>query len=458
MKTKLQISVRALVEQAYRSGDLDAVFVGSKRPVEGTLAHREIQRGRDEGYLPEIPIASDIETDTYILHIAGRIDGVFEEQGRVVLDEIKTTYGNLDTLEASENPWARAQVKIYAYLYSLENGVDEIDTQITYYQLHTKETRELRRSHTRQELELFFRDLMARYIAWVDTISRWHRMRNTSISDMEFPFPAYRPGQRNMAVAVYRTIKDQGQLIIQAATGIGKTMAVLFPAIKSLGEGLTSKIFYLTARTTGQIVAEGALDELRDKGLRIKSATITAKDKICFSPGAACTGEECAYARGYFDRIDEAVEGIFHQDAFTRTAIEVAARDFRVCPFEYSLELALWTDCIVCDYNYVFDPRVFLRRFFLDQKNDYTLLIDEAHNLVDRAREMFSAEVRKQPFLDVRRSLKDQLPEIHKRMGDVNNRLVTVRKRCEETGGYIAEPEQPELLYAPLKSSGFRWL
>jgi DNA excision repair protein ERCC-2 len=461
LKTELQITVRALVEYALRSGDLELVFFGSKRSVEGIQAHKWIQEARPEVYIREVPICHEIETETFLLKINGRIDGVYKNPDRIIIDEIKTTFGNLEVLEEFEKPLDWGQVKTYAYLYALDHGLDEIDAQITYYQLNTGEMRELRISFSREELELFFQDLVARYLAWAEKIVRWRQTRDGSIQEVTFPFPAYRPGQRRMAVDVYTTIKKSNQLIAQAATGIGKTIAALFPSIKAMGEGLTSKIFYLTARTTGQAAAEKALDELREHGLKIKSITLTAKDKVCFNPASACTGDECNFAKGFYDRIDEALKGIFSEDAITRLTIEEAARKYRVCPFEFSLEISLWADCIICDYNYVFDPRVYLRRFFLEQDGEYTILIDEAHNLVDRSREMFSAEIRKQPFLDTRRPIKNQLPAIYRNMGRINSWLVKARKRCEEAGNFVADAEQPDGLYPLLRDflkEAERWL
>ncbi|MEE8397445.1 MAG: ATP-dependent DNA helicase, partial [Desulfobacterales bacterium] len=283
----------------------------------------------------------------------------------------------------------------------------------------------------------------SRYLEWADNIFQWYETRDESIAPLSFPFATYRPGQRQMAVDTYRTIRDKDQLIVQAATGIGKTMAAIFPAVKAIAEKLHEKIFYLTARTTGRAAAEKALDELRTRGLQIKSLTLTAKDKICFSPDSRCTADECTFAKGYYDRIDDALKDMFSCDGFTRERVEAIARTHQVCPFEFSLDLALWMDCIICDYNYAFDPKVYLRRFFAEGGGAYTFCIDEAHNLVDRSREMFSAEITKQPFLDLRRKLRHELPHIHKRMGKVNAWMVKARKKCDASGGALAEPDCP---------------
>jgi DNA excision repair protein ERCC-2 len=454
--------VRELVEHVLRSGDLTFEFLGSSRPVEAIRAHQRIQNSRPDTYQPEVSISHQVETDRFRLIIGGRIDGVYIEPDRTLIEEIKTTTRNPDYFEKNEQPVHWGQIKTYAYIYGSARGLDEISTQLIYYQIDTAEVREVKRTFGISELEIYFNDLVTRYLEWAATIIDWSGRRDDSIKDLDFPFATYRPGQRQMAVEAYRTIHNRGQLLVQAATGIGKTIAVLYPAVKTLAEELSQKIFYLTARTTGRMVAEKALDELRTKGLRLKSVTLTAKDKICFCPDSACHPDECEYARGHYDRINNAVKTIFtREDAFTREIIIQTAKEFQVCPFEFSLDLSFWADCIICDYNYAFDPRVFLRRFFQEENGDYIFLIDEAHNLVDRSREMFSAEIFKQPVLDVRRQLKDKLPHIFKSLGRINAWLVKARKKCAESRNPLAEKDPPEELIPLLKGFLFiteRWL
>jgi DNA excision repair protein ERCC-2 len=420
--------------------------------MEGIHGHQAIQHAPPENYTSEVSISHVVETEKIALTITGRIDGIFEDQDRVIIDEIKTTYADLEELAGQKRSLHWAQAKIYAYMYAAAHSMDKIDAQITYYHLPSGETLEQRQSYSIQELERFFRDIVDPYLEWMEKTTSWRQQRNESISTLDFPFPRYRPGQRKMAVHVYRAIKEGDRLMVQAATGIGKTMAVLFPAIKAMGEGNGTKLFFLTARTTGRAAAEQAMDELRQGGLRFKSLTITAKEKICPNPEKNCTGEDCIYARGYYDRIDNANDQSFCEtDAFTREVVIKIAEAHRICPFEFSLDLSLWVDCIICDYNYVFDPRVFLRRYFLEKNTDYILLIDEAHNLVDRSREMFSAELRKQVFLDVRRLLKKPLPNIYRSMGRVNAWMVKARKECEEKGDTRSQQEAPIDLFPRLR-------
>jgi DNA excision repair protein ERCC-2 len=461
LKRELKIAVRELVQYALRSGDLVFEFLGSTRPADAIRAHQKIQKSRPQSYQAEVAVSHQLETDRFILTISGRIDGIFAEPDRTIIEEIKTTTRALEYFEQNEAPLHWGQVKTYAYMYAVQHQLDEIDAQLAYYQIDSGQMQEIKRTFTLLELEQFVGQLVNRYLDWAETVVNWSLLRNASIQALEFPFKAYRPGQRDMAVKVYRTIKNEGQLLIQAATGIGKTMAAVFPAVKAIGEEICSKIFYLTARTTGRTVAEKSLEELRAKGLKIKSLTLTAKDKICFNPDSACHPDECEFAKGHYDRIDDALKNIFLQDAFTRDLIIDIAENYRVCPFEFSLELSLWVDVIICDYNYAFDPRVFLRRFFQEENGDYAFLIDEAHNLVDRSREMFSAEIFKQPVLDVRRALESELPLIYRCLGKINAWLVKARKLCEESGPSRADKTPPEELFPLLRRFLYlteRWL
>jgi DNA excision repair protein ERCC-2 len=461
LKKSLKIAVRDIVAHRLRTGDLVFEFLSSSRPVDAIRIHQKIQQSRPENYTPEVAVSHRIETELFTLTVGGRIDGVYLEPDRALIEEIKTTTRSLEHYVNNKDPIHWGQVKCYAYIYAKEHNLSEIGTQLTYYQVDSGEIRQFEQQFTSIELESFFQDLVTGYLQWAQTLANWELIRDESIHKLQFPFGRYRPGQREMAVGVYRTVKNGGQLLAQAATGIGKTMAVIFPALKAMAEGLNAKIFYLTARTTGRIASEKALHKLREKQLKLKSLTITAKDKICFEPGNACNPEECEFARGYFDRANEALKDMFGQDAFTRSAVEAVARSHQVCPFEFSLELSHWADCIICDYNYAFDPRVFLRHFFQENNNDYTFLIDEAHNLVDRSREMFSAEIFKQPVLNVRRAIRNELPRVYKILGKMNSWLVKERKKCEEHGPGRHTKQPPDDLFPIL--SGFlgiteRWL
>jgi DNA excision repair protein ERCC-2 len=469
LKPRRRIAVRELVAHTLRTGDLDRTFSAAGRTTEAIRAHQRVQRSRPAGYEPEVRVNHLVEADALVLEISGRVDGVYMESADPAsptrprgVEEIKTTALDPDDITDDQYPLHWGQAKAYAYMLAAAHDLSVMEVQLTYYQLETGKTREIRRRFERGDLAVFFDDMVSAYLAWAATLAAWDLTRKESVAATGFPFPSFRPGQRDMAVQVYRAIGLGAQLLIQAPTGIGKTMAALFPAIKALeGQG-GEKLFYLTARTTAQGMAQGAVARLAQEGLRLKSLLLTAKDKICFTPEGACTGEGCPFARGYYDRIRAAIEEIFTtHDRFTRPVIEAHARAHRVCPFEFSLDLTLVSDLVICDYNYAFDPRVHLRRLFSEEAAAWCFLVDEAHNLVDRAREMFSAEIEKQPLLDLRRQLAGHLPGLHRALGRINAHLAKIRKRCHNAGGSLSDPEPPsdlgKLLFS-FHAQAQRWL
>ncbi len=453
----IKTSVRNLVEFVLRAGDLVAAFTGSSRMVDGTKIHRKVQQAQAANYQPEVSLAITVEWSDVILQISGRADGIITttpETGpeEITIDEIKSVTQELETIEAGYNPLHWAQAKCYAYIYATQHGLEQIGVQLTYCQVTTLETKLFRHIYPVPELAVFFESLVSDYAMWAKRLSDWAACRDASAGLVQFPFPAFRDGQRQLSVAVYKTICGGVKLFAQAPTGTGKTMATIFPAIKALGLGHVEKIFFLTAKTVTRQLAEAAFDRLRQSGLQCKTLTLTAKDKICFMPDAACTPDECPYAEGYYDRIKPALHSCWQEVAFTREVIERWAREYRVCPFELSLELAFWADAVICDYNYVFDPRVYLKRFFYENNGQYCFLVDEAHNLVDRAREMFSAEITKQSFLAIKKTVHTKLPALAKAAGKINTCLLKLGKLCieqtaaGETEYYVREQPFSEIL------------
>jgi DNA excision repair protein ERCC-2 len=450
----IKISVRDLVEYVLRSGDIDTGFAAVSRAQEGAAAHRKIQKSYAGRYTPEVTLSFLVRNPDITLEIRGRADGIIAEDSMTVLDEIKTTTGSLEQIDDESNPLFWAQAKCYAFIYANDHNLSEIDVQLTYYQLDDHETKIFRKHFSFDQLKNFFDDLIARYLYWARKIRDWSDLRNTTIKQLEFPFQNYRPGQRELAVLVYRAVLQEKCLFAQAPTGIGKTLATLFPAVKALGENQCEKIFYLTARNTAAQLAEDTLEKLRSRGLRFKAVTLTAKEKICFNEVCDCRPEACEFAKGHFDRVKAAIEDLFELDAWTRSAIETAAKKHRVCPFEFALDLSLWADTVIGDYNYVFDPKVCLKRFFADIAGRYVFLVDEAHNLVDRAREMFSAELTKQVFLDLRVKLKPHQPKIATALTKVNTAWLDIKKQCEqsiEEHGSFVQKTPCQGLISPLR-------
>ncbi len=458
----IRISVRALVEHLLHQGDLSTnIEISSRTSIfAANYAHQKIQKSRPEPYATEMPVFYRATNGRYALDIQGRIDGLYELAGTVVIEEIKTTRKDLDNFIEQNDALHWAQLKAYAAIYAIENGLERILTQLTYGHMESGEVRTYFQEYQSDELRMFFRDLLERYFDWMEKIGDLQEERDRSIIAAGFPFPSFRPGQRQMIQDVSAIIEDEEQIIIQAPTGIGKTVAVLYPAIKALADGRIQKIFYLTSRTTGRLIAEKTLGQFRKTGIRVRSLTLTAKEKICFNPEKNCTPEECEFAKGYYDRLISARESLFSEHAFTPDKITAIARTHRICPFEFSLDMALWIDCIICDLNYVFDPRVYLKRFFLERQVDCILLIDEAHNLVDRSREMYSAKIAKMDFLKIRRLIKDQKSEAYRTTGDVNGKLLEMKKMLDEDDCAWQE-ERPEELLPLLRrylSSLERWI
>ena len=440
---QVKISIRNLVEFVLRSGDLDSRFTGLSRMTDGIKLHQKLQKAGGEAYKKEVALSFCVETEGFELILEGRADGIIIEEDKIIIDEIKTTAASLEYIEESSNLLHWAQAMCYAYIYSHNNSIETITVQLTYCQLDTEEIKRFRREYSFNELEDFINDIVNRYLKWAKLSHQWDLIRDASIKQLEFPFPCYRRGQRELAVAAYKTITAGKKLYVQAPTGIGKTISTLFPAVKSIGEGHTSKIFYLTAKTITRQVAQEAAELMRDRGLKLKSITLTAKEKICFMEEAKCNPEYCQYAKGHFDRVNEAIWDVLEcEDSLARELIEQYAKKHCVCPFEFALDLSLFADLIICDYNYLFDPRVYLKRFFLSG-GDYAFLIDEAHNLVDRSREMFSAQLSKSDFLELKKQLKDDFPKYSKQVGKLNSYMLELKKSCIECG-YKTSPELPE--------------
>ena len=416
---QIRLAVRQLVEFLLQTGDIDSRFAGFDRANEGARIHRKLQKQAGEGYQPEVFLSGSREVDGIRCTVEGRADGIFtDSEGRTVIDEIKTTGVPSGEISAELNFCHWAQGMVYASLYAAQQDLPEAAVRLTYYQIDDDKIFYFTRHFSRDELEDFLLGLLRQYAPWARRQLDWDAARATSLQAMRFPYASYRPGQRALAGEVYRACKtgrEAGKggfrLFCQAPTGTGKTMSALFPSLKAMGEGTGEKLFYFTARTTARAAAEDAVVLLRqaNPGLVFRSVTLTAKEKVCLAKNEAgrpvCMPEACPYARGYYDRRKEALAALLDGGGqLDRPAIEAAARQFTVCPFELGLDLSDWADLVIWDYNYLFDPTVHLRRFF-ELAGDWIFLIDEAHNLPDRAREMYSASFAKSSIAEAKRAL-----------------------------------------------------
>ncbi len=435
LKRSVAISVRDLVEYVLRSGDLggDRDFVSPARALEGARAHRQIQKSRPTGYEAEVSVSHTVEDSDVRLTIRGRIDGVLTKPDGILIEEIKS---HTEPWSGQADPLHWAQGKIYGFLYLQKQPFENIEIQLTYLDLRSEALTVFRQTFTSGALAEFFVEVTGAYLAWVREYLQWCDIRDQSLREARFPFANYRRGQRSLAVTAYRTLMNAGRTFLSAPTGIGKTISVLFPAIKALADGKVEKIFYLTAKTIGRMAAENALNDLRAGGMRLRAVTLTARDKICFAETRPCDVATCPFALGYFDRVPAALRQALTREVLDRPAIEEVARQHQVCPYALSLEIIRWTDLIICDYNYVFDPKVFLRRYFTEESGASALLVDEAHNLADRARDMFSADLDRAQLAEVKRAVQAEAPACA-RMLDRALRAWTALRR--------ADPDAPEM-------------
>lgn len=454
-KEVIRESVRGLVEFILKSGSIDSRFSTSKRAVEGIRAHQKLQKSNEEifdKYEREVYLSNEFELEDFILKIDGRADGIIYEESSVIIEEIKSTYRPLLEIDDSnELHWAQA--KVYGYIYSVQNKLDSIEIQLSYYQLESNEVKSFRRNYTIQELNDFLNEIIQGYEKYVVLSVNHRENRNRSIKKLEFPFKSYREGQLKLARAVYGTMRDGKLLFAQAPTGIGKTISTIFPSIKSVGEGIKEKIFYLTAKTVNSQVAENTLNILREEGLKFRSITLTAKQKVCLNDKVSCNPDECKYAVDYYDKSKDVIYSLLKECGnIDRELILKLAKENEICPFELSLDMINWCDGVICDYNYIFDRRVGLKRVVEDMGDEIALLIDEGHNLVDRGRSMYSATLNKSKFLEMRRELKGKVPNLYNVVNKINAYFVTVRRECEsrEQNSYY-EKEAPKELYKYLR-------
>ncbi len=451
---EIHVSVRGLVEFVLRSGNIDNRKAASPDNAmqEGSRIHRMIQRRMGSEYHAEVGLRFSYETPDYDIVIEGRADGIIIEpfgdksavpeltdtripenaaqNVTVTIDEIKGTYHDLAKMKEAV-PVHLAQAKCYAYFYGTQNHLKSIRVRMTYCHLETEKIRYFHQEYSLAELEEWFEEVMQKYRKWADYSFAWQNIRQSSIKALEFPF-AYREGQKDLVTYVYQTIYHKRKLFLEAPTGVGKTISTVFPAIKAMGEGMGEKIFYLTAKTITRTVVEDTFQLLRTKGLQCKTVVLTAKDKICFQEETECNPEACPYAKGHYDRVNEAMYDLLtHEDSFHREKIEEYARKHQVCPFEMCLDMSLFSDAVICDYNYVFDPHVYLRRFFAEgNRGEYLFLIDEAHNLVERGREMYSALLRKEDFLSLKKIVKTYSPKMEKQLEKCNKEMLAFKREC----------------------------
>lgn len=465
MKT-VRISVRALIEFILRSGDIDNRTESGPDPeamLAGGRIHRKIQRSMPSTYRAEVPLKTTFEDGDLQLVVEGRADGIDRRDGMVLVDEIKGVYADV-TRFTEAKPLHLAQAYCYACMLAREEGLSGVTCQITYCDLDTEEIRRFQTVRTAEELETWMTDLAEQYFRWAHFQADHREERNRSGEALDFPYD-YRPGQKRIAVDVFRAVRRSRNLFVQAPTGVGKTLSVLFPSVKAMAEGLTERIFYLTAKTVTASVAEENLQVLLSRGLDLLACTIRAKEKLCPNEVFECNPELCPYAKGHFDRVNDAVFELLKEGGlFTAERLLAAAEKAGVCPYEFALDVSVWCDTVIADYNYAFDPRVRLRRYFSEGTGgDYIFLVDEAHNLPDRASEMYSASLVKEDVLALKKLIMKKDGRASRALDRLNRAMLSLRRNLgdyPEVGrgilsGTVAELPDINFLMEPLTGSYF---
>lgn len=448
-----RISVRNLVEFILQSGDLDnrRGTIDKDAMLKGSRLHRKLQKQMGGDYRAEVALRMNCSYEDLDIRLEGRADGIFTEDEVVWIDEIKGIYGNVEQMEEPVKVH-KAQAMCYGYIYGVQEGLSKIGIQMTYANLETEVVKRFREVISIEELKEWYQKLLDEYHKWLSYQKKWKEERNHSLQSLEFPF-FYREGQRKMVSSVYHAIGASRQIFIQAPTGVGKTMSTIFPAVRAVGEGKGETIFYLTAKTITRTVAQEAFEVLREKGMKYKVVTITAKEKLCFMDETKCDPVHCPYARGHFDRVNDAVYELWTtKSRYDRETIREQAEKWQVCPFEMCLDLSLWVDAVICDYNYVFDPTVHLKRFFGEGAGgDYVFLIDEAHNLAERGREMYSASICREDAVRVRKVMKERAPRLYRSLGKLDKQLKELQVDC---GNYLVLPGTGSITMTILKVQG----
>ncbi len=428
---KIEKSVKDVVSYVYQAGDLNLEYFQANRAQYGTQAHQHLQKKYPKEAC-EVYIEQTFSYDGHDITLSGRMDVLTKQGDEVIIGEIKSTTRRLDKIVENDRPVHYAQAKCYGYLYLLKHKeLKKITIQLIYCDLTGTYTRTFDQVYTFEELQSFVQQTLKVYLAWYLILLAGMQDKLKTKNILNFPFGEFRQYQRELSGTVYHCIQHQKNLLLRAPTGIGKTMGTLFPAIKALRQQ-EQKIFYLTAKTIGRDVAQKAVSICHDHGFKGRAVTLTAKEKICFQEEVLCDPTVCPYAKDFFNKINNATKALYTEEVlYSRETIEKYAKKYEVCPFEYSLMMASFSDIIIADYNYMFDPRAYLRRFF-DEPSTHIALVDEAHNIYDRACEMYTASLIKEPISELHRLFKGRDMKLSKALSALHLKFIKLRALCDE--------------------------
>ncbi|MDT9001849.1 ATP-dependent DNA helicase [Paucibacter sp. APW11] len=444
------IAVRELCEFSAKRGDLDLRFTPAPSAQEGIAGHALVAQGRAEAsasYQAELSLSGDYAGR---LVVRGRADGFDPARGR--LEEVKTYKGRLDRQPEAHRALHWAQLKVYGWLLCAQQGLDEIELALVYFHVLKQQETVFSERCTAAELRAHFELLCQRFLGWAEQQLAHVEQRNAALQVLAFPFGEFRQGQRALAEAVYRGAASGRCLLAQAPTGIGKTLGTLFPLLKAMPGQRLDKVFFLAAKTSGRQLALDALQRLRQAGAPLRTLELVARDKACEYPDRACHGESCPLAQGFYERLPAArAEAVAAPAQLDQAAVRAIALAHQVCPYYLSQELARWVDVVIGDYNYYFDVAALLHG--LTQLNDWRvgLLVDEAHNLLERGRKMYSAELLPETLAEARRGSAARADPALKKALDKLSRAWTVLARAQ-TEPYAVLPALPDKLFAALQN------
>lgn len=408
MEKKLKLSVHQLVDFLLRKGDIDNRVFNKSTMAEGNRIHSFYQARQGNNYLSEYFLCEKFIVDDFEIELEGRADGIIVKKGEYIVDEIKSTIVPLEEFFDNQGEWHLGQAKCYALMIAKSFNLNFVGVQLTY--IHQLFDEKMSKSFvfSFEELEKYVTLLLKDYLSFYKMIFERINKRNASALSLEFPFSSFRDGQRKLAKYSFGIATNGGVMFAEAPTGIGKTISTLYPFAKSFASEENEKIFYLTAKNSGKDSAFEAAKLLISNGLECSTLIITAKDKICFCPGKACNPDECPYAKDYYSKIRSVLtKELKKNNVFSLAKIIQIASHNAICPFELSLDLSLFVDIIICDYNYLFDPMVYLKRYFDEASPKSIVLVDEAHNLVERGRNMYSASFSLSLFKKAKKAVKN---------------------------------------------------
>ncbi|MTV36923.1 ATP-dependent DNA helicase [Duganella radicis] len=448
------VAVRALCEFTAKTGDLDLRFTPSPTAQEGIAGHGVVTSRRDDDYQTEISLSGDFGP----LHVRGRADGYDIRANR--LEEIKTYRGDLKKMPDNQRALHWAQVKIYGHLLCKDQGLEKIHLALVYFDIGSQKETVLHEDHTAADLQTYFEQQCGLFLQWAQQEMAHRAERDLQLKAMRFPYGDFRPGQRQLAEAMYRASNRKVCLLAQAPTGIGKTVGSLFPMLKASADHGIDKVFFLAAKTSGRQMALDAVDLIREGAplLPLRTLEMAAKSTACVNPDKACHGESCPLAKGFYDRLPAARESALAimapsesgsaPPALDRDTLRAIALAHNVCPYYLSSEMARWCDIVIGDYNYYFDSSAML--YSLTQLNDWkvNILVDEAHNMVSRARKMYSADMEHDGLRQLRKIVPDELKKPLDRVHKQWNQL-----EKDQTAEYQSYAELPEKFMGALQTA-----